>query len=171
VADGIDQCENTPSGAQVDSVGCPLDSDKDGVADFQDKCPNTLEGVKIDAKGCPVNKKEDLELLKKGIQFKTGSSKLTKASYKILDDIVKLLKKVESAKLEVQGHTDNTGSEQTNKKISQDRADMVANYFIKKGIAAERVRAVGYGSEKPIADNNSKKNRAKNRRVELVPFE
>ena len=141
------------------------------MADFQDKCPNTLEGVKIDAKGCPVNKKEDLELLKKGIQFKTGSSKLTKASYKILDDIVKLLKKVESAKLEVQGHTDNTGSEQTNKRISQERADMVANYFIKKGIAAERVRAVGYGSEKPIADNNSKKNRAKNRRVELVPFE
>ena len=171
VADGIDQCENTPSGAQVDSVGCPLDSDKDGVADFQDKCPNTLEGVKIDAKGCPVNKKEDLELLKKGIQFKTGSSKLTKASYKILDDIVKLLKKVESAKLEVQGHTDNTGSEQTNKKISQERADMVANYFIKKGIAADRVRAVGYGSEMPVADNNSKKNRAKNRRVELVPFE
>ena len=113
----------------------------------------------------------DLELLKKGIQFKTGSSKLTKASYKILDDIVKLLKKVESAKLEVQGHTDNTGSEQTNKKISQERADMVANYFIKKGIAADRVRAVGYGSEMPIADNNSKKNRAKNRRVELVPFE
>ena len=171
VADGIDQCENTPSGAQVDSVGCPLDADKDGVPDFQDKCPNTLEGVKIDAKGCPVNKKEDLELLKKGIQFKTGSSKLTKASYKILDDIVKLLKKVESAKLEVQGHTDNTGSEATNKKISQERADMVANYFIKKGIAADRVRAVGYGSEMPIADNNSKKNRAKNRRVELVPFE
>ena len=171
VPDGIDQCENTPNGAQVDSVGCPLDADKDGVPDFQDKCPNTLEGVKIDAKGCPVNKKEDLELLKKGIQFKTGSSKLTKASYKILDDIVKLLKKVESAKLEVQGHTDNTGSEAANKKISQERAEMVANYFIQKGIAAERVRAVGYGSEMPIADNKSKKNRAKNRRVELVPFE
>ena len=81
------------------------------------------------------------------------------------------MKKVESAKLEVQGHTDNTGSETANKKISQERAQMVADYFVKKGIASERVRAVGYGSEMPIADNKSKKGRAQNRRVELVPFE
>ena len=155
----------------VDSLGCPLDADKDGVPDYQDKCPNTLEGIKIDKKGCPVNKKENLELLKKGIQFKTGSSKLTKASYKTLDNIIKLLKKVESAKIEVQGHTDNTGSDVRNKKISQERADMVANYFIKKGIASERLRAVGYGSEMPIADNKTKSGRSKNRRVELVPFE
>ena len=171
VPDGIDQCAETQKDAPVDSTGCPLDSDKDGVPDYLDKCPNTLEGIKIDKKGCPVNKKEDLELLKKGIQFKTGSSKLTKASYKILDDIVKLLKKVESAKLEVQGHTDNTGSDVQNKKISQERADMVAGYFIKKGIASERVRAVGYGSEMPVADNKTKSGRSKNRRVELVPFE
>ena len=171
VPDGIDQCADTQKDAPVDSVGCPLDSDKDGVPDYLDKCPNTLDGIKIDKKGCPVNKKEDLELLKKGIQFKTGSSKLTKASYKILDDIVKLLKKVESAKLEVQGHTDNTGSESANKKISQERAEMVAEYFVKKGISSERVRAVGYGSEMPVADNKTKSGRSKNRRVELVPFD
>ena len=171
VPDGIDQCADTPKDAPVDSLGCSLDTDKDGVPDYQDKCPNTLEGIKIDKKGCPVNKKEDLELLKKGIQFKTGSSKLTKASYKTLDNIIKLLKKVESAKLEVQGHTDNTGSESANKKISQERAQMVADYFIQKGIAAERVRAVGYGSEMPIADNKTKSGRSKNRRVELVPFD
>ncbi|MCQ2105036.1 MAG: thrombospondin type 3 repeat-containing protein [Fibrobacter sp.] len=171
VPDGLDQCPNTPKNAPVDSVGCPLDSDNDGVPDYQDKCPNTLEGVKIDAKGCPVNKKEDLERLKKGIEFESGSAKLTKSSYATLDDIISLMKKIESANLEVQGHTDNTGSAEGNKKLSQERAQAVVDYFTQNGIDAERVRAVGFGQDKPIADNKTKKGRAKNRRVELIPFQ
>lgn len=171
VPDALDKCPNTPAGAPVDSLGCPMDSDKDGVPDYQDKCPNTLEGVEIDKKGCPKNKKEDLEQLKKGIQFQTGSAKLTKASYKTLDDIIKLMQKIKSAHLEVQGHTDNTGSAETNKKLSQERAQAVVDYFLQKGIESDRVRAVGYGPDKPIASNKNKKGRAKNRRVELVPFQ
>ncbi len=171
VPDGLDKCPNTAKGAPVDSVGCPLDSDNDGVPDYQDKCPNTLEGVKIDAKGCPVNKKEDLNQLKKGIEFESGSAKLTKKSYGTLDDIIKLMKKIESANLEVQGHTDNTGSAEGNKKLSQDRAQAVVDYFVKNGIESDRVRAVGYGQDKPIADNKTKQGRAKNRRVELEPFQ
>ncbi|MCQ2107432.1 MAG: thrombospondin type 3 repeat-containing protein [Fibrobacter sp.] len=170
VPDGYDKCPNTPKDAPVDSTGCFLDTDRDGVPDYEDKCPNTVAGVKIDKKGCPVNKKEDPDQLKKGIAFQTNSAKLTKPSYATLDDIVRLMNKIPDAKLEVQGHTDNTGSAETNKKLSQDRAETVVNYFISKGIAAERVRAVGYGPEKPIADNKSKQGRAKNRRVELVPF-
>jgi outer membrane protein OmpA-like peptidoglycan-associated protein len=171
VADGLDKCPNTKENIPVDTTGCPLDSDKDGVADFEDKCPNTLPGVKIDKKGCPVNRKEDLERLKKGIAFETGSTKLTKASYATLDDIIKLMKKIEAANLEVQGHTDDTGSEKTNEKLSQGRAQAVVDYFVEKGIAPNRVRAVGFGSRMPIADNKTKAGRAKNRRVELVPFQ
>ena len=170
VYDGLDKCADTPKGAAVDTAGCPVDSDKDGVADFLDKCPNTLEGVRIDKKGCPLNKAEDLEQLKKGINFQSGSKKLTKASYKTLNNIVKLMKKFSTANIEVQGHTDNTGSEETNKQISQDRAQVVVDYFIQNGISSDRVRAVGFGSDKPIADNKTKKGRSKNRRVELVPF-
>ncbi len=170
VPDGLDKCPNTLEKAPVDSTGCPLDTDGDGIADFQDKCPNTLRGVKIDNVGCPVNKKEDLERLKKGIAFESNSAKLTKSSYGTLDDIVKLMKKIEGANLEVQGHTDNTGKPDANKKLSQDRADAVVKYFIKKGVPENRVRAVGYGQDKPIADNKSKQGRAKNRRVELVPY-
>lgn len=170
VPDGMDKCPNTPKNIPVDSTGCFMDSDRDGIPDYQDKCPNTLAGVKIDKNGCPVNKKEDPEQLKKGIAFETNSAKLTKKSYGTLDDIVKLMNKIPEANLEVQGHTDNTGSAETNKKLSQDRAEAVVNYFIQQGIASDRVRAVGFGSEKPIADNKSKKGRAKNRRVELVPF-
>lgn len=170
VPDGKDKCPNTPKDAPVDSTGCFLDTDRDGVPDYEDKCPNTVAGVKIDKKGCPVNKREDPEQLKKGIAFESNSAKLTKSSYATLDDIVRLMNKIPDANLEVQGHTDNTGSAETNKKLSQARAETVVNYFIKEGIAAERVRAVGYGPEKPVADNKSKQGRAKNRRVELVPF-
>lgn len=170
VYDAADKCPNTPAGAAVDTLGCPIDTDKDGVPDYQDKCPNTLEGVRIDKKGCPLNKKEDLDQLKKGINFQSGSKKLTKSSYKTLNNIVALMKKFSTANIEVQGHTDNTGSEETNKKISQDRAQVVVDYFIQNGISPDRVRAVGFGSDKPIADNKTKKGRSKNRRVELVPF-
>ena len=170
VYDAADKCPNTPAGAAVDTLGCPIDTDKDGVPDYLDKCPNTLEGVRIDKKGCPLNKKEDLDQLKKGINFQSGSKKLTKSSYKTLNNIVALMKKFSTANIEVQGHTDNTGSEETNKKISQDRAQVVVDYFIQNGISPDRVRAVGFGSDKPIADNKTKKGRSKNRRVELVPF-
>ena len=170
VPDGLDKCPNTPAGISVDSVGCPLDFDKDGVPDAEDKCPNTLPGIKIDSKGCPINKKQDLDQLKKGINFKLNSAKLTKNSYGTLDDIVALMKLIPEANLEVQGHTDELGSEETNKKLSQERAETVVNYFIKKGIDSSRLRAVGYGSTKPVADNKTKEGRKKNRRVELVPF-
>ena len=171
VPDAKDKCPSTAAGITVDSAGCDLDFDKDGVPDVKDKCPNTLPGVKVKEDGCPVNKKQDLDALKKGIQFKINSAKLTKKSFATLDDIVKLMKEIPEANLEVQGHTDELGSEQTNKKLSQDRAQTVMDYFVKKGIESSRLRAVGYGSSKPIADNKNKAGREKNRRVELVPFQ
>ena len=171
VPDHLDKCPNTAAGISVDSNGCPIDSDKDGVHDHLDKCPNTLEGVKVDSVGCPIDKKQDLSQLNKGINFKTGSNKLTNASYATLDDIVALLRQIPSANLEVQGHTDKTGSDKINLKLSQARAQTVVDYFVKKGIDSKRVRAIGYGSERPIADNATKEGRDQNRRVELIPFE
>ena len=170
IVDALDKCPNTPAGVTVDAAGCPVDSDKDGVADYLDKCPNTLVGVAVDKNGCP-NKNQDLEKLKKGIQFKSGSAKLTASSNKTLNNIAKLLKKLPAVNLEVQGHTDDTGNEEKNKKISEQRAQAVVKYLVKKGIDSERLRAVGYGSDMPIADNKTKKGRKLNRRVELVPFE
>lgn len=170
VIDDRDQCPLTPKGAPVDTTGCPMDSDHDGVPDYQDKCPNTLRGVKVDKKGCPVNKKENLDLLKKGINFKTGSTVLTKASFKTLNDIVALLNKFQDVSLEIQGHTDNVGKDEYNENLSQGRAQSAVDYIISKGIPMSRLKAMGYGPRKPIADNKTKKGRAQNRRVELVPF-
>ena len=171
VFDGLDKCPNTEKDIQVDSTGCPMDIDHDGVPDHQDKCPYTLEGVKVDAKGCPLNKKQDLNKLKQGIQFQTNSTKFTKDSYGTLNDIVALLKQIPSANLEVQGHTDNVGKPEKNKELSQARAQAVVDYFIQQGVESDRLRAVGFGDEKPIASNGSKHGRKQNRRVELVPFE
>ena len=170
VADDRDQCPLTPKNAAVDTTGCPMDTDKDSVPDYLDKCPHSLRGVKVDKSGCPVNKKEDLDKLKTGINFKSGSTILTKPSYKTLDDIVYLMQKFADVSLEIQGHTDNVGADEYNENLSQGRAQSVVDYMIRKGITVDRLRAVGYGPHKPIADNKTKKGRAKNRRVELVPF-
>jgi len=59
VPDYLDKCPNTPKGVKVDAVGCPLDSDGDGVVDAADKCPNTPKGVKVDAVGCPLDSDGD----------------------------------------------------------------------------------------------------------------
>lgn len=171
VPDSKDKCPNTPANSVVDSTGCILDSDKDGVPDAIDQCPNTLPGVQIDSVGCPVNKKEDLSELRKGIRFKRNSATLVKSSYGTLDDIIKLMKKHPQAKLEVQGHTDEVGTSDYNQQLSEKRAKAVTNYFVKKGIEESRVRAVGYGSSRPVADNKKRSGREANRRVELVPFE
>lgn len=170
VSDGRDMCPATPSNATVDTTGCPLDTDKDSVPDYLDKCPNSVRGVKVDADGCPLNKKEDLDQLKTGINFMTASTVLTKSSYGTLDDIAYLMGKFMDVNLEIQGHTDNVGDTRYNNNLSQKRAQSVVNYLIKKGVAVSRLRAVGFGASKPIADNNTANGRAQNRRVELVPF-
>ena len=170
VGDGRDQCPMTPANATVDTTGCPLDFDRDSVPDYLDKCPNSVRGVKVNKDGCPVNKKQDLDKLKTGINFKNGSTILTKPSYKTLDDIVYLMESFDDVNLEIQGHTDNVGDVEYNENLSQGRAQAVVDYLIRKNIKVDRVRAVGYGPHKPIADNSTKKGRAKNRRVELVPF-
>ncbi len=69
--------------------------------------------------------------------------------------------------IEISGHTDNTGTTEINMKLSQDRADAVRNYLIRKGISAERVTAKGYGDTEPVADNSTDEGKAKNRRTEV----
>jgi OmpA-OmpF porin, OOP family len=66
------------------------------------------------------------------------------------------------------GHTDNTGTDAVNEKLSQKRADAVAQYFAKQGISADRISAKGFGSTQPIADNKTSAGRAQNRRTEFM---
>ena len=102
------------------------------------------------------------------IEFETGSSTIKSASYKMLDDIFESAVVAEGLKLGVYGHTDNSGSDATNIPLSEQRANAVKAYLLKKGLKSERVESKGYGSTKPITDNNSVEGKAKNRRVEIV---
>ena len=175
VPDYKDECPDTPIAAVgfVDEKGCELDSDGDGVPDYKDACPQ-VAGVK-ENKGCPEIKREVRQLLQKamqGIEFESGKATIKAKSYPLLDQIAQIFLENEDYIIEVQGHTDATGKAEANKKLSQDRADAVKKYLANKGVAESRMTAVGYGQEKPIADNKTKAGRQKNRRVEFnISFE
>lgn len=121
-----------------------------------------------------VNKTIELKNIKIGskialrnIFFDTGKSSLRSESNAELDRLVKLMKDVPGLKIELSGHTDNTGSAQGNIKLSQDRAQAVVNYLVSKGIAKNRMTAKGYGSSKPVASNDTADGRQQNRRTEF----
>lgn len=170
VLDGIDKCPNSKLGAFVNEFGCERDVDQDGVPDDEDICPNTLKDVEVDSVGCPINKKLDLNRLKQSIRFKSYSAKFTKESYGAMNDIAALMIQFPHVNLEIQGHTDNFGDSRKNKMLSLLRARSVEDYLVEQGIDPMRLRAVGYGADKPVATNATKKGRMQNQRVELIPF-
>jgi OOP family OmpA-OmpF porin len=102
------------------------------------------------------------------INFDTGKSDIKPESMPIIDQIAALLKGHADLKLSIEGHTDNVGTPASNKTLSEQRAKSVMNAVVQKGIAAGRLTAVGWGQDKPIADNRGEDGRAKNRRVEIV---
>ncbi len=101
------------------------------------------------------------------VLFDTGLATLKASSDKALNDLVAVMKLKNALVIEIAGHTDNTGTAAVNLKLSQDRADAVRNYLIKKGISAKRVTAKGYGDTQPVADNTTEAGKAKNRRTEV----
>lgn len=101
------------------------------------------------------------------IFFESGKATLKPESYQQLDQVVTFLQNNKSIRLEISGHTDNTGSLKTNTKLSQSRAESVVAYLVEKGVAASRLDAKGYAFSQPIASNDTPEGRAKNRRVEF----
>lgn len=101
------------------------------------------------------------------VYFDTDKAIIKQESYKELDEIAALLKEKEDMEIEVAGHTDNQGDNAHNMDLSQRRADAIKKYLVKKGANPNHIRAVGYGSEQPIASNSTQEGRAKNRRIEI----
>ena len=165
VEDRNDKCP-TLAGA-IAGEGCP-DTDGDGVFNNIDKCPDVSGAVAN--KGCPEIKKEVIQkiaLAAKGINFETGKAVITASSFKSLDDLVTLLNSYPGASVEIQGHTDNNGTPESNKTLSQDRANAVKRYLSAGGVSEVRMTAIGYGQELPLADNKTEAGKTKNRRVDF----
>src|SRR3989339_330711 len=107
-------------------------------------------------------------LILNNIFFETGKSMLLPQSFVELDKIAQFLAEGTVGLIEIGGFTDNEGSDETNEKLSQSRAQAVVNYLISKGIVPEMLKAVGYGEKRPLDTNQTPEGRAKNRRVEFM---
>jgi OOP family OmpA-OmpF porin len=102
------------------------------------------------------------------INFDTGKSTIKPESEPIIHQIVEMMRANPEVKISVEGHTDNVGNPESNKMLSEDRANAVVTAIVAQGIDAKRLSSVGHGEDKPIADNKTEEGRASNRRVELV---
>lgn len=138
----------------------PLDSDGDGVIDSLDKCPGTPKGFKVDVEGCPL--KATLHL-----NFATDSDKVDAAGVAKVNEFASFLKESPAYKANIVGHTDSTGSDKHNQKLSEKRAAKVKSMLIENGVDASRLTSEGMGEKMPVASNKTKAGRAENRRIEV----
>jgi outer membrane protein OmpA-like peptidoglycan-associated protein len=171
IPDVDDQCPNDPG--TPENNGCPdPDRDGDGVPDRIDNCPD--EPGTVENQGCQqpqmvVIGADRLEILER-VYFKTGSAKLQKRSWALLDQVAAVMRAhPEIQVVRVEGHSDSTGNLNYNIKLSKRRADTVVRYLIGRGgVAKERLMSEGFGPTRPLVeDAKTRDELAQNRRVEF----
>jgi outer membrane protein OmpA-like peptidoglycan-associated protein len=178
VLDGDDGCPNEAEDKDgfEDANGCPdPDNDQDGILDQADECPDEAEDKDDyeDDDGCPdpthklVEVKKDQIVILEQIYFETAKARIKKVSYPICDAVVAVLDENPAIKVRIEGHTDSRGKADYNRKLSESRAKAVLKYLVDKGIDPDRLTAQGFGPDRPIDTNDTRKGRAKNRRVEF----
>lgn len=162
--------------------GCP-DSDGDGIPDLSDSC-KTVPGF-IEYKGCPVPKEgqtkiatitqkylmdsltQQLNEIGRQIKFESNLYSISPLSFDKVAEIAKILKNHPGFSLNIYGHTDSTGNTEQNRILSQQRSTAVKDLLIQLGISPLRLKTFGWGSNMPIADNNTPEGRQQNRRTEF----
>jgi outer membrane protein OmpA-like peptidoglycan-associated protein len=151
--------------------GCPdADRDADSVVDRLDNCPG--QAGQPAHQGCTsrqlvVITPDRLRLLDP-ITFTTNRTRIRRRSLRVLDNVAAVLTQhAELSSIRIAGHTDDRGGAAHNKTLSQGRAEQVKQYLVGRGVAAERLEAIGHGEERPIRPNTRAAGRAMNRRVEL----
>ena len=167
VPDGIDQCLLTPTGATVDAQGCPTDSDGDRVLDGIDQYPDTPQDLKLDREGCPrVRLDKDEPHILQNVIFIEGA-KLYPGAEAWISLLLEAMNYWTDLKVEVGVYSDNSGSPDANRQITQRRGEVVKAWLVEQGVDPRRVMVKGYGAVNFIADNDSDEGKTKNRRVEV----
>ncbi len=124
--------------------------------------------VEIELKDTRVEVVEGEVVILQKVQFDTGRATIKAESHNLLDEVANvLLLNPQLVRVEIQGHTDDVGTDETNLKLSQRRAQAVRDYLVDKGVKKARLVAEGYGSTKPIESNDTEAGRSANRRVQF----
>ncbi|MEM7153546.1 MAG: OmpA family protein [Myxococcota bacterium] len=154
-------------------AGCPIpDTDGDGILDPDDKCVEQIESLNgfEDTDGCPDEVPQEVARFTgviEGIVFATGKATIRNKSHKVLGAALSVLRKYETLRVEITGHTDDRGPQEVNTRLSGRRAEAVKAWLVERGIDESRIVTRGAGPSMPIAPNTSKRGRAKNRRIEF----
>lgn len=130
-----------------------------------DELEADLEGAKVERVGEGIKVTFD-----SGILFAVGSSDLSDASKMNIEELAATLNKYEDTNILIEGHTDSSGSNELNQKLSEDRAASVSNYLAMQTVAMDRITTTGYGEDQPVADNSTAEGKQQNRRVEIAIF-
>ncbi len=166
--------------------GTKVDTDGDDLSDYDEVMTYKTHPLKIDtdggsvSDGAEVTRKTDpldpeddvvkigVPIVLEGINFETGKSNVTPGSAVILEKSLKTLTDNPNIQVEISGHTDNVGSDASNLRLSQKRADSVREWLISRGVDPNRITAKGYGESKPLTANDTAEGRLRNRRIEFL---
>jgi OOP family OmpA-OmpF porin len=171
----LDEQDSCPQEAGLPELkGCPAkDTDGDTVADHLDNCIN--QAGPAENQGCPAEDKQLVVIkqdridIKDKVYFDTSQATIQARSHTLLDQMARVLSEhPEILKVVIEGHTDDRGPADFNRTLSQQRADAVRDYLVKKGVAADRLETQGFGPDRPVQPNTTSEGRAANRRVDFL---
>jgi OOP family OmpA-OmpF porin len=173
--------------AEVRAGGLPAVSVDDRISDCTcrtdpSECPKPVVVTEQEPAPAPVVKEVEPPpvvaakpvIIEKGrqtlnVEFDFDKSTIKKGYYQDIDNLSQVMKDYPDLNVVIEGHTDSMGTDAYNKKLSQRRAESVKKYMVEKGgIDANRIKAIGFGEEKPIASNDTDEGRQQNRRVEAA---
>ena len=152
---------------EVDRVKAQLEEEKKARAEAEKRASAAMASlteiakVKEEARGVVIT-------LSGSVLFATGKQELLAIAQDKLGEVAKALKDQGFKKIIVEGHTDSRGSATQNEDLSRGRAESVRTFLVSRGIPPDKIEAIGFGSRKPVADNDTAESRANNRRVEIV---
>ncbi|MCK8601514.1 OmpA family protein [Syntrophobacteraceae bacterium DRH4] len=140
------------------------------IGNYMDKQEQELRQAFANVEGAAIQREQDVLAVtfRSDVLFDVNSAVLNPGGYTEIDRVAGVLQRYPQTRIRVEGHTDSTGSESYNLRLSEDRANAVKNALLSRGVDPARIQAVGFGEAQPIASNNTEAGRQLNRRVNVI---